>query len=53
MLRQLTIEINCGATTCASELGAYCEFLGATRFGTIWSCRPGAAYTGRVYQWGK
>jgi hypothetical protein len=34
----LKIEINCGKTTCASEPGKFCRFLGGRRWGTVYAC---------------
>ena len=35
----LSIAIECGKTTCASEPGKFCKFFGTMRFGTIPLCR--------------
>lgn len=35
----ITIELQCGKNTCASEPGKFCQFLGTVRFGTIDVCR--------------
>lgn len=34
----IKLEIECGETTCASEPGKFCRFVGAMRFGTIPIC---------------
>jgi len=34
MKRKLTIEIDCGDTTCARARGEFCRYFGSTRFGT-------------------
>lgn len=34
----LKIGIHCGATTCASEPGKFCRYLGASHFGTSPEC---------------
>ena len=36
---QITIDINCGKTTCASKPGEFCQFFGTMRFGTVPLCR--------------
>lgn len=45
----ITIKLNCGPLTCASEPGKFCQYLGTVRFGTIDICRlfpdEDAAYT--------
>lgn len=38
MHRILSISINCGEKTCASEPGKFCQFLGSMRFGTCPVC---------------
>lgn len=35
----ISIEIECGETTCASKPGEFCKFFGTMRFGTIPLCR--------------
>jgi len=37
-MKTLKININCGETTCASEPGKFCQFLGSRRMGTIPVC---------------
>lgn len=36
--KMLRIPIVCGATTCASEPGVFCRFLGSIRFGSVPVC---------------
>ena len=38
MNRILQISIDCGETTCASEPGKFCAFVGSRRFGSIPVC---------------
>ena len=38
MNRILKFSINCGDTTCASEPGEFCKYLGSTKFGTVSVC---------------
>jgi hypothetical protein len=38
MKYRLTKVIECGATTCASEPGKFCQQLRVSHFGTRWSC---------------
>lgn len=35
---KFTCEITCGEKTCFAEPGVGCQFLRASRFGTLWSC---------------
>ena len=37
--KTVSIQIECGETTCASEPGKFCKFFGTMRFGTIPLCR--------------
>ena len=37
-MRKLTIAIHAGATTCASEPGAFCKFVTTRRFGQVFMC---------------
>ena len=37
-MRQLSIYVDCGDTTCASEPGKFCAYAMSSRFGTIWHC---------------
>ncbi len=32
------LEIECGETTCASEPGMFCKYVGAVKFGTVPVC---------------
>lgn len=38
MKRELIVEIDCGDTTCASEPGKFCRFMGTSKFGSIFHC---------------
>jgi len=38
MKRKLTIEIDCGDTTCARASGEFCQHFGGIRFGTVPVC---------------
>jgi hypothetical protein len=38
MKTKVTVEIECGITTCASEPGKFCRHLGTSNYGTIWWC---------------
>lgn len=38
MNRNLKITINCGETTCASEPGKFCRYMGTKYFGTQFIC---------------
>jgi hypothetical protein len=38
MKRGIILEIECGETTCASEPGRFCRFLGRQKFGSISVC---------------
>lgn len=38
MKRVLTIEIDCGATTCASKPGKFCPWVETSNFGQRWHC---------------
>ena len=46
MKTTLTLKIECGPTTCASEPGAFCSFVGSREFGTQPLCTlfPDAEY---------
>jgi hypothetical protein len=35
---QLALTVNCGETTCASEPGKFCHFIGARKFGQAPVC---------------
>jgi len=38
MKRSITITIDCGETTCASEPGEFCRFVGMQGFGSRYVC---------------
>lgn len=38
MKTRITLEIECGETTCAIEPGRFCRFLGSKKFGSISVC---------------
>jgi len=38
MNRKLTVLIEAGDTTCASEPGKFCKFVGSKRFGSVYVC---------------
>lgn len=38
MKRHLTIAVESGETTCASEPGKFCPWARVKRFGTVWVC---------------
>ena len=54
MLKTLRIQIECGETTCASEPGRFCRFLGSRRMGTVPVCmlfpekNPGRKHPGGI-----
>jgi len=37
-MKKVTIQLNCGESTCASVPGVFCAFMGATKFGTVPVC---------------
>jgi hypothetical protein len=39
MKRKITLEINCGDTTCFSEPGLPCPWLMPSHMGLCWRCR--------------
>lgn len=51
---KLTIEIECGETTCAKKPGEFCSYMGTGGFGTRWYCTypwiPGSSEPIRLHE---
>lgn len=45
-MKQITFDLNCGETTCASSPGVFCQFSGSKNFGTVRLCTLFACASG-------